>query len=344
MPIEYSTYTLTFGGDVKLDQINEILAVRGHGRPLDTPRTVGNRLVATVPGGDAATVRDRIVEAGAAGDVQCVPLLQNGTMDLAGRDIPHAAFGAAETDPAVAPDRPPWEPQPAGTRRPVIALLDTGVRAHEWLPETPADDPFLLDAADPSLPEPWDPPSTRATGNDQHAGHATFIAGLIRMAAPTARVLSVRVMGHDGRIEESDVIEALTWLREKYRSAERPVDVVCMAFGRRPGDTGDEPTLAALKDAVEAVAADGVRLVASAGNTGNYDQTFPAAWEVVTAVGAGTDRDHPAKFSARGPWVDEFRPGEDVLSILPENRWARWKGTSFAAATFAGERARSYVD
>lgn len=344
MPIQYSTDTLTFGGDVKLDQINEVLAVRGHGRPLENPRTAGDRLVATVPGGQAETVLGRIVEAGAAGDVQRVPLLHSGTIKLFGRDIPHAAFEAAETDGTGAPEPPPWQPQPAGTRRPVIALLDTGVRAHDWLPDAPADDPFLLNAEDTALPVPWDPRSTRATDDNTQAGHATFIAGLIRLAAPTARVLSVRVMGDDGLIEESDVIRALTWLRQDYRGDERPVDVVCMAFGRRPGDTGDEPTLAALQDAVNAAAQDGIRLVASAGNTRSDEEIFPAAWEVVTAVGAGADRDHPAEFSAFGAWVDEFRPGEDVLSILPGDRWATWKGTSFAAGTFAGELARSDVD
>jgi hypothetical protein len=32
-----------------------------------------------------------------------------------------------------------------------------------------------------------------------------------------------------------------------------------------------------------------------------------------------------------------------VLGIMPPDRWARWSGTSFAAANFAGDLARPHV-
>src|SRR5262245_19015729 len=76
-------------------------------------------------------------------------------------------------DPPVAP---PWRP---GVTRPVIALLDSGVAEHPWLPDDPEDPVCVyLDGDGPA----------RAAGVDvefgTHFGHATFIAGIIRQDAP----------------------------------------------------------------------------------------------------------------------------------------------------------------
>jgi hypothetical protein len=42
--------------------------------------------------------------------------------------------------------------------------------------------------------------------------HGTFLAGLIRLAAPDAQVLSMRVMSDLGQVSETNVVAALTWL------------------------------------------------------------------------------------------------------------------------------------
>ena len=45
-----------------------------------------------------------------------------------------------------------------------------------------------------------------------HYGHATFIAGLIRLEAPDARVLSMQMMNNAGKVEPVHVVHALNWL------------------------------------------------------------------------------------------------------------------------------------
>jgi subtilisin family serine protease len=235
---------------------------------------------------------------------------------------------------------------PPGLRRPVVALLDTGVREHGWLPVTPPGDPFLIDA-EQQRDQLWRPDladGKMLAHNEptaSRAGHATFIAGLLRHAAPSAQVLSVRVMNDQGRATESTVCRALDWLLE-YKRRGHPVDVLCMAFGREPGDTGDQRLVELLKAKLRRLAAQGVQIVASAGNDHQSGEIYPAAFDMVTAVGAGFAGYH-ANFSNFGDWVDRYSDGVDLLSIMPDNKWARWSGTSFAAATFAGDVARPHV-
>jgi subtilisin family serine protease len=104
----------------------------------------------------------------------------------------------------------------------------------------------------------------------------------------------------------------------------------------------DEPLLREIEKQLRALSDAGVALVASAGNDHQADPVYPAAFDMVTAVGAGFGEYH-ATFSNFGDWVNRYRDGVDVLSIMPPDGWARWSGTSFAAANFAGDLARPQV-
>ncbi|HEU4421876.1 MAG TPA: S8/S53 family peptidase, partial [Pilimelia sp.] len=129
---------------------------------------------------------------------------------------------------------PPWRPF-TGRRRPVVAVLDTGVDSHRWWADAPADDRFVVDAEEFDGPPGPSPVTAQAGGVGRYTGHGTFIAGLIRQQAPAARVLSVRIMHDDGVVYASDVLRALTWLRDGLGAdtPERVADVVVMAFGYR---------------------------------------------------------------------------------------------------------------
>ncbi|WP_433291131.1 S8 family peptidase [Actinoplanes sp. CA-030573] len=271
------------------------------------------------------------------------PIHFDGTFVSASKPFGHGlAFAEVTTEQLPTP---PWEPLPAGLRRPVVAVLDTGVRAHAWLPAAPTTHPVLIDAEQQS--PPWAPEltpgqvSVDSEPGQSKAGHATFIAGIIRQAAPSAQILSVRVMNDRGEANESTVCRALDWLIA-YRQ-NHPVDVVCMAFGRPAGDDAGGPLVDVMKAKLKALADAGVQLVASAGNDHSDGLVYPASFDTVTAVGAGFGGYH-ANFSNFGDWVDRYRDGSDVLGIMPGGKWARWNGTSFAAAAFAGDLARPQVD
>jgi hypothetical protein len=250
-----------------------------------------------------------------------------------GRDVGHGLTYAELPLDFDEPPKPVWKPLAEGLRRPVIALFDTGVQGHSWLPDDP-DDPFVLPATG------WSSPVAEPQPGRPKTGHATFVAGLIRLNAPSARVLSVRVMDGEGKVLESTLVEALLWL-EHYRER-NPVDVLLMPFGRPPGDLGDEHILAEIHAPIERLARAGVAIVASAGNDHRSDGIHPALFDDVIAVGAGFG-DYHAVFSNFGDWVDRYREGVNALSTLPGDRWGRWSGTSFSAAVFAADLARPHV-
>jgi hypothetical protein len=247
--------------------------------------------------------------------------------------------------PRAMPPAPPWPP--TGTR-PVVVVLDSGVKPHTWFPQTTnpsffIDPPFVVDplltVIDPSL----------TTGDfGAYWGHATFLAGLIRLHAPAAQVMSVKLMNNAGILNDQAILPTLESLSDYIHNG-GVVNVVLMAFGRpkEPGEADPEK----LKDAIAELGTQGVKFVASAGNAHSDTQTLPACLAVdpdspVVSVGAGISAKDREWYSNYGPWVREWRPGT-VVSLMPlagpdhdPNGFALWSGTSFSAAILAGELAQ----
>jgi hypothetical protein len=295
-----------------------------------------------------------------------------GTVDDGARNTPlftaegkKSGHGTVAWLPAPAYEMPsvPWQPE----RPPVIALLDSGVQPHDWLPAG-GDPQFVMDATEygwpaPVLDQPAPPPGLEPPFYGSHYGHATFIAGLIRLKAPDARVLSMKVMNNAGKVSQRHVVAALNWLAHTDKVA---VDIVLMAFGRQ-ADHGDGD-LADLREAISGLSHR--RVVASAGNDSSDHTVYPAAFAAekglpVVSVGAFTTPTERAPYSNYGPWVREWRRGTNLISTMPlttadigesrveeqagfrtpdvsatGNGYAWWSGTSFAAALYAAGLAR----
>ncbi|MEU0089723.1 S8 family serine peptidase [Kribbella sp. NPDC006257] len=239
------------------------------------------------------------------------------------------------------PPAPVWRSDIDPADRPVVALLDNGVLSHPWLDTDPAD-PFLLQGSC------WEPPPAWGQGEPArfgtHHGHGTFTAGLIRQYAPDATLLSIKVIDDNGEGYEADVIQALEWLAGRISAGQR-IDVVCMPFGRLPMDDLDEAPL--LAKALKALPPQ-IQLVASAGNEPGRVRFFPAALPSVIAVKALDDDGNLASYSSDGPWVTAQEKGTQVSTmpldeqpVVRSRRFARWSGTSFAAAVHAATLAQA---
>lgn len=315
------------------------------GRLAEPLGQVAGSSIVPVTGTDARVLRDA-VRTGVRGgkrlpDVRLVHRFRRGTafhlmMDRWGHVHSMETFQVAPDD---LPAKPPFV-EPLVGRRPVIALLDSGVQSHPWLP------------ASGFVTEQWqpEPPIAAADLSNPHvkvaAGHATFIAGLIRLAAPDAQVLSMRVMGGDGAVDETNVVAALTTLKRYVVDEHRPIDVVCMAFGRPRSDSDDNELLDQIKGLLAELSAAGVRVAASAGNDGTDVKMYPAAFgheAGVESVGALDADGKRAEFSNYGDTVHHWRRGAGVISIVPDDDFAQWSGTSFSVATYAGDAARVAV-
>jgi hypothetical protein len=214
---------------------------------------------------------------------------------------------------------PPERGLPAGYgRRPVVAVLDTGIRAHPWLDVAPRGeggydtDPhhdgdgfvevdhdiqkaILLEGeqAEASgdqprqvIRHPWDAPvsSDPLVGElDVSLGHGTFIAGIVRQVAPRARVLAIRVMHSDDIIYEGDLLTALSALASRVALAEtgdpaKMVDVVSLSLGYFSESPADQTFTSALWQAIQVLLDLGVVVVAAAGNLASTRPFYPAAF------------------------------------------------------------------
>jgi Subtilase family len=199
-------------------------------------------------------------------------------------------------------------------RRPVVAVLDTGVRAHPWLDVEPAPDGYTLAPdgfvdIDPGIQDairvagedaqtqgdrprqvirhPWDRPVTAEPMLGELAsdtGHSTFISGIVRQLAADACVLAIRVMHGDGAVYEGDLLCALDRLANRVASAQAAgdpammVDVVSLSLGYFSETSSDATFTSALWLAIEKLLDLGVIVVAAAGNYCTSRMFYPAAF------------------------------------------------------------------
>jgi hypothetical protein len=233
-------------------------------------------------------------------------------------------FSSGDTRAPVAvslplpPRRPLGE---CGSRRPVVAVLDTGVRAHPWLDVEPHQpDPYRtvpdgFVQIDPDIQEaiyldtdfieqqgdqprqlikhPWDGPVTAdpLIGElETTVGHSTFISGIVRQVAPDAQVLAIRIMHSDGVVNEYDLIYALSLLADRVAGAEagdmtKMVDVVSLSLGYFDESSADELYSSGLWQAIEVLLSLGVAVVAAAGNFSTRRRFYPAAFSTLPRPG-----------------------------------------------------------
>jgi subtilisin family serine protease len=211
-----------------------------------------------------------------------------------------------------------------------VAVLDTGVdAAHPALAGriVAGGYDYVDDDAQPA--EATRGADEDADGlTDEGYGHGTFVAGIVALVAPAARILPQRVLDAEGRGNVFTVAEAI------YEAVEGGADVINLSFG-----TADKVNSRVLQDAVKSAQHDGAVVVAAAGNDASTAAHYPAALGGVVSVAAQAAGSAAlASFSARGGWVDLAAPGEHIVSALPCG-YAAWSGTSMAAPFVSGATA-----
>lgn len=130
--------------------------------------------------------------------------------------------------------------------------------------------------------------------------------------APECNLYSLRVLNDSGVGNWSDIIAALQWATGANPQGVK-MNVVNLSLGqsRNPGGT--------VQQAFDTAAADGVVIVAAAGNSGNgagkgTNTIYPANYDSVIAVGATDSSDNRASFSSTGSNVELAAPGVSVYS------------------------------
>lgn len=261
----------------------------------------------------------------------------------------------------------PNDPKPAGNSRlqdfvvaeagedaPVVVVIDTGLEpsTHRggWLHDS---DVTALDETADIDPVNAINNLTGATAPDRYidpaAGHGTFVAGMIRRVAPTAKVVMVRAIDSEGFA--SDAMVAAAICRAATYFGEDGRGVVNLSIGGETVDNLIPPVIeCALRRLPEQVV-----VVAAAGNEPTGVPVWPAASKRVISVAALDVDERPADWSNFGSTVDFSVCGEGLVStfvpgIDPDgdeygpDDYGIWSGTSFAAPQVAAALAQRMAD
>jgi subtilisin family serine protease len=155
-------------------------------------------------------------------------------------------------------------------------------------------------------------------------GHGTMVAGVIHLAAPTAKILPLKAFHPDGTGNLSDILRAI------YFAVQSDADVINMSFDLSTSSTE-------LNNAINYAASNNTILVASSGNDGQQEIVYPAAMRGVMGVASTNNQDQRSSFSNYGNqivWV--AAPGEGVVTTYPFGTYAAGWGTSFSSPFVAG--------
>ncbi len=174
---------------------------------------------------------------------------------------------------------------------------------------------------------------------DEAYGHGTFVAGLVRLVAPEARILPIRILDDDGTGDSWALVKGV------YYAIDRGVEVINLSLRSTV-----ESSL--LDEALEEAEDHGIVVVAAAGNLNRDNpQVWPAMDDKAIGVAAIDDGSVKASFSnfhqnlfisAPGAslplrdWPGLPDPARSIIGAIPGGDYAIWEGTSMAVPLVSG--------
>ncbi len=203
----------------------------------------------------------------------------------------------------------------------VVAVLDTGFQLdHPMLAGsfTNVRYDFVDRDADPTdVKDGLDNDGNRLV--DEAYGHGTHVTGIIRLIAPNAKIMPLRVLNAEGDGNMANLVAAIDF------AVQNGAKVINLSLGA----TKDN---AQLQAAVQRAYARGVLVIAAAGNLDLWPKQYPAANSCAVAVtSSGQAQNFINKLTnGMATWIDFAAPGENIYSTFPGSTYATWSGSSMA--------------
>jgi len=159
-------------------------------------------------------------------------------------------------------------------------------------------------------------------------GHGTQVSGVIAAVGDNKEGVcgvnwksSIMALRLSIYVTSAEVAAALDY------AAANGAHVANMSFGSNEFGPEGDPIV---KTAIDNAFAQGVLLVASAGNEDSAEPLYPAAYYNVMAVASTNGEDIKTGHSSFGSWVDITAPGTDIVTTDLNNEYIATAGTSFS--------------
>ena len=164
-------------------------------------------------------------------------------------------------------------------------------------------------------------------------GHGSHTAGTIAAddngigmvgVAPKAKIIPIKALNDEGGGNVNDIVNAIIW------ATDNGADFISMSLGS-PGQSID------LENAIKYAASKGCIIFCAAGNSGEaVDIMYPARYDHTIAIGAIDKNLSRTAFTCSGETLDFLAPGHDILSCVPNGRYALMSGTSMSTPFAVG--------
>lgn len=186
---------------------------------------------------------------------------------------------------------------------------------------------------------------TSAPDADDFCDHGTHVAGIAAASTNNgigvagvgynASIVNVKVLGDNGSGSFSWIINGILWAAgcDTDPCGTRRAEVINMSLG---ATATCDPLV---QSAIDKAWAQGLVIVAAAGNSGASGAITPANCNNVIGVSATDANDNKASFSNFGSGVDVAAPGVGILSTNYVGGYSSFNGTSMASPHVAGQAA-----
>jgi len=204
-----------------------------------------------------------------------------------------------------------------------VAILDTGIAA---------DHPDLKDAI--VAAKDFTGSKSGFLDRQSHGSHCAGIVGArnngvgVIGVAPKCQFIIGKVLGDNGSGQYEWIEQGMYW------ALEQGADIISMSLG---GPVGTPALEKACKEVMKKAI-----LICAAGNSGSggWGESdtigFPGAYPGVICVGSINSHKDRSQFSSVGKNLSVMAPGENILSCVPPDKYARYSGTSMATPFVAG--------
>ncbi|MFP4206184.1 MAG: S8 family serine peptidase [Spirochaetaceae bacterium] len=224
----------------------------------------------------------------------------------------------------------------------MVAVIDNGI-----LEEDDLKDNLFLDTTGPDGGYEFDGEDGDGDPTaDDNNSHGTHVSGTIAAVTDNdngvsgigwdrLKVMPVRALRGEGDGTTTDIINSIYYSAQSDESGVEPPTRDSRVMNLSLGGNGSDP---AMYEAIDYAIAQGMTVVAAAGNSGGT-AIYPAAFDNTIAVSAVTKGEMLAWYSSRGPAIDFTAPGGDEEGIVwsvVDGGYDGYAGTSMATPHVSG--------